>query len=91
MSSSPEWATWLIQAYAIQQQRLCKYKKAIINFEISRTTNCRLYSYILQILLLYKTWGYYNIYDSAKSLGYITDISKYNTMEHGLAYISYYV
>ena len=32
------------------------------------TTNCSLYSNISQILLLYKTWGYYNKFDSMKSL-----------------------
>ena len=68
-----------------------KYEKAIFDFEISRTTNYRFYSIILQILLLYKTWGYYNKFDSVKSLTYITDILKYHTMEHGLAHISYHV
>ena len=33
------------------------------------TTPCRLYSNISQILLLYKTWRYYNKFDSTKSLG----------------------
>ena len=42
------------------------------------TTNCRLYSNISQILLLYKTWGYHNNFDSTRSSGYITDLSKYH-------------
>ena len=33
------------------------------------TTNCWLYSNISYFLLLYKTWGYYNKFDSTKSLG----------------------
>ena len=41
------------------------------------TTNFRLYSNISQILLLYKTWVYYNIFDFVESLGYITDIISY--------------
>ena len=32
-------------------------------------TNCRLYSHISQILMLYKTWGYYIKFDSTISLG----------------------
>ena len=47
-----------------------------VNWLIRRTTNVRLYSNISQILLLYKVSGYYNKFDSAKWLGYITDMSK---------------
>ena len=39
------------------------------------------FSNISQILLLYKTWGYYNKFDSIKSLGIykvdVTDVLKY--------------
>ena len=42
----------------------------------SRTTNCRLYSNISQILPIIKVKGYYNKFDSMKSLGYINDMSK---------------
>ena len=35
---------------------------------ISRTTDCRLYSNISQILLQYKVWGYYYKFDTVKSL-----------------------
>ena len=34
--------------------------------------------WISQILLLYKTWRYYNKFDSTKSLEYVTDMSKYD-------------
>ena len=37
-----------------------------------------MYSNISQILLLYKTWGYYNEFDSAKPWGYVTDVPKYH-------------
>ena len=62
---------------------LCNYQIALFHFfpkrwaahtrtkPISlsvRTTNCWMYSNISQILLLNKTWGYYNTFDSTKSL-----------------------
>ena len=58
------------------------------------TTNCQLYSYISQILRLYKIWGYYNKFDSMKSLGVYycyVKISKCAYMKHGLEYIMFYV
>ena len=58
------------------------------------TTNCRLCSNISQILLLCKTWGYYNKFDSTKSFGayywYVT-ISQCEYMKHGLKHITFYV
>ena len=58
------------------------------------TTNCQLCSYISQILRLYKIWGYYNKFDSMKSLGVYycyVKISKCAYMKHGLEYIMFYV
>ena len=40
-------------------------QRLLISLEV-RTTNCRLYSNISQILLLCKTWGYYNKFDIIK-------------------------
>ena len=57
-------------------------------------TNCRLYSYISQILLLYKTWRYYNKFVSTKSLGvyyWCVKIPQCGYMEHGLYYVTFYV
>ena len=61
---------------------------------ISRTTNCRLYSNISQIVLLYKTWGYYNKFESTKSWGlcyWYVKMPWCGCMEHGLEYITFYV
>ena len=61
---------------------------------ISRTTNCRLYSNISQILLLFKVWGYYNKFDSMKSLGvyyWCAEMPWCGCVEHGLEYIMFYV
>ena len=58
---------------------------------ISRTTNRRLYSNSSQILLLYKVWGYHNIFDSMKSLGvYYRHVKmlRCGCVEHGLQYIT---
>ena len=58
------------------------------------TTNCRLYSNISQILLLYKTWGCYNKFAFTKSLGvchWCVKIPQYGYMEHGLKHIKFYV
>ena len=64
------------------------------NNVISRTINCRLYSNISQILLLYKVWGYYNKFDSMKSLGVYyryVKMPRCGCMEHGLEYITFFV
>ena len=37
-----------------------------------------LYSNISQILLLYKTWEYYNKFDTYEIIGDITDVLKYH-------------
>ena len=53
-----------------------------------------MYSNISQILLLYKTWGYYNKFDSRKSLGvyyWCGKIPQCGYMEHGLKDIKFYV
>ena len=56
------------------------------------TTNCWLYSNISQILLLYKTWVYYNKFDSVKSLGGILLMCQNTTMQVNGAWIkTYYV
>ena len=65
----------------------------------SKVNQLPFFSNISQILLLYKTWGYYNKFDSMKSVGIykvvVTDVSKYlvqrGDMEHGLEYITFYV
>ena len=63
---------------------------------INRTTNCRLYSNISQILLLYKVWVYYNKFDCG-IIGGILPICQYVKMpqcgcvEHGLEYTTFYV
>ena len=51
-----------------------------------------MYSNISQVLLLYKMWNY-NKFVSTKSLGYVTDVSKFHNgyMEHGLEHITFYV
>ena len=52
-------------------------------------TNCRLYSNISQMLLLYKTWGYYNKFDSTKWLGvyyWSVKIPQCGYMEYWLKY-----
>ena len=57
------------------------------------TTNCRFYSDISQILLLYKVWGYYNKFDSMTSLGvyyWYIKIPRCWCAEHGLEYITFY-
>ena len=60
-------------------------------------TNCRLYSNISQILLLYKTWGYYNKFDATKSLGacywscWCIKIPQREYIGHGLKLITFYV
>ena len=56
---------------------------------ISRTTNWRLYSNMSQILLLYTEWGYYNKFDSIKSLGvyyWYVKMPRCRCVEHGLEY-----
>ena len=53
------------------------------------TTDCGLYSNISQILLLYKTWGYHNEFESTKSLrvyNWYVKIPQCGYMEHGLKY-----
>ena len=53
-----------------------------------------MYSNISQILLLYKTWWYYNKFDSTKSLGvcYLrVKIPQCRYMEHGSKHITFYV
>ena len=58
------------------------------------TTIFRLYSNISQILLLYKTWGYDNKFDSAKSLGvsyWCVKIPQWGYVEYGLKHITCYV
>ena len=53
-----------------------------------------MYSNISQIMLLYKTWRYYNKFDSPKSLGvcyWCVRIRQCGYMEHGLKHISFYV
>ena len=59
-----------------------------------RSTNCRLYSNISQILLLYKAWGYHNKFDSMKSLGvyyWCVKMSQCRCVGHGLEYITFCV
>ena len=61
---------------------------------ISRTTNCRLYSNISHILLLYRIWVHYNKFDLMKSLGldyWYIKMTRCNCEEHGLEYITFYV
>ena len=56
--------------------------------------NCRLYSNISQVLMLCKTWRYYNKFDSPKSLGvcyWCVKIPQCGYMELGLKHISFYV
>ena len=58
------------------------------------TTNCRLYSNISQILLLYKTWRHYNKFYSMKSLEvyyWCFKIPQCRYMEHGLKHITSHV
>ena len=58
------------------------------------TTKCQLYSNISQILRLYKTWGYYNKFDSTKSLGvcyWCVKIPQYGYVGHGLRLITFYI
>ena len=58
------------------------------------TAHCRLYSNISQILLLYKTWRYYNKFDSTKSLGVLyrcVKIPQCGYMEYALKDIAFYV
>ena len=53
-----------------------------------------MYSNISEILLLYKTWEYYNKFDSAESLGVYyccVKIPQCGYMEHGLKYIMFYI
>ena len=61
---------------------------------LARTTNCRLYSNNSQIWLLHKTWGYYNEFESMKSLPvccWYVKMPQCGCVEHGLAYITFYV
>ena len=54
----------------------------------------QLYSNMSQILLLYKTWGYYNKFESMKSLGVCYQYIKMprcGCVEHGLRYNTLYV
>ena len=58
------------------------------------TTNFRFYSNISQILLLYKTWGCYNKFDSTKSFGvyyWYVKIPQCGYMENGLKDVAFYV
>ena len=58
------------------------------------TTGCQLYSNISQILLLYKTWGYCNKFDTTKLLGvcyWCVKIPQCRYMKHGLKHIKIYV
>ena len=60
----------------------------------ARRTNCRLQSNISQILLLYKTCGYHNKFDSLKSLGvcyWYVKIQQSGYTGHGLALFMFYV
>ena len=53
-----------------------------------------MYSNISQILLPYKTWRYYNKFDSPKSLGlryWYVKIQQCGYMKHGLKHISFYI
>ena len=53
-----------------------------------------MYGNISQILLLYKTWGYYNKFDSTKLLGvcyWCVKIPQYAFTGHGLKVITFYV
>ena len=53
-----------------------------------------MYTHISQLLLLYKTWRYYNKFDSTKSLGvyyWCVKIPQCRYMENGLKYITFYV
>ena len=53
-----------------------------------------MYSNISQILLLYKTWWYYNKFACTKSLGacyWCVTIPQCGFMEHGLKHITFYV
>ena len=55
---------------------------------------CRLYSNVSQILQLYKTWRYYNKFDSTVSLGVhyrCVKIPQCGYMEHVLKDIAFYV
>ena len=59
-----------------------------------RTTNYRLYSNISQKCLLYKTWGFYNKFESMKSLGlcyWYVKMPRCGCVEYGLEYITFYV
>ena len=77
-------------------QQLFPWRCAVWTLWISSwviTTNCRLYSNISQILLLYKMWQYYNKFDSPKSLGvcyWCVKILQYRYMEHGLKHSTFY-
>ena len=56
--------------------------------------NRRLYTNIPQILLLYKTWAYYNKFDSTKSFGvcyWCFQIPQCGYMGHGLKLITFYI
>ena len=55
------------------------------------TTQCRLYSNISQILLLYNTWRYYNKFDYTNALGYVTYVSKYRHAGKWSMDIAFYV
>ena len=60
---------------------------------ISRTTYCRLYSNMSQMLMLHKVWLYYNKFDSTKSFRvyhWYVQMPRCGCMEHGL-YIAVYV
>ena len=61
---------------------------------ISKPTNWQLFSSISQVWLLYETWGYYNKFESMKSLWvcyWYVKMSQCGCVEHGLAYITFYV
>ena len=52
-----------------------------------------MYSNISQTLLLYKTWGYFNKFDSTKPLGAFyrcVKIPQYGYLGHGLKHITHY-
>ena len=71
----PWWILYISPSWSINSpisQRFFPVRWAARTPQISSwviTTHCRLYSNISQILLLYKTWRYYNKFDSTKSLG----------------------
>ena len=93
-SSLAAWLHFIVLFQLFFTQRWAARTK-LINLQV-RTTNCRLYSNISQILLLYKTWGIitnltlWNWNPWGICYWYV-EVPQFGYMEHGLEYITFYV